>query len=68
MKRISLILILLLVSFPAAFATVDVDLVGGIVGFAISMGFGMLGGNTGGDFQMAFDVSAKNVCYVNDNY
>ena len=67
-KKISLILILLLIAFPAAFAAVDVDLVGGIGGSVISMGFGTLGGNTGGDFQMAFDVSAETDVLFNANH
>ena len=67
-KKFSLVLILLLIVFPAAFAAAQVDLVGGIGGSAISMGFGTQGGNTGGDFQMVFDVSAETDVMFNANH
>lgn len=68
MKKISLVLIMLLISFPAAFAAAEVDLAGGIGGSVISMGFGTRGENSGGDFQMVFDVSAEADVLFNANH
>lgn len=67
-KKVALFLALLLIVFPTAFAAVEVDLVGGIANSTISMGFGTMGGDSGGDFQMAFSVAAEPDLFFNANH
>ncbi len=67
MRKLTLVLIIILAAVMPA-AAMDIDLGGTIGGNAISMGFGTMGGNSGGGFAFGMDIGAETDLWFHENH